>query len=197
MRERCRDASRSHTDAVVIHCSSFGLGRGADLARGELAVLEQHQRRDRHDAVLRRRRRVLVDVELDDLDLAAERAGDLLERRRDHAAGAAPFGPEIDHDRLGRLRAPRPRSSRRKPCQRPWSTSFLVRKRANPPRVQEAETYGRRPGGVKAASRGGERASARASSTARRKLHQIRRVGPDQGGADRPVRGRACASTAR
>ena len=30
------------------------LRRGADLARGHLAVLEDHQRRDRHDAVLRR-----------------------------------------------------------------------------------------------------------------------------------------------
>src|SRR5262249_31892337 len=75
------------------------LGCGADLARCELAVLEQHQRRDRHDAVFLRRRRALVDVELDDLDLAVERAGDLLERGRDHAAGAAPLGPEIDHDR--------------------------------------------------------------------------------------------------
>ena len=79
------------------------LRRGADLARGELAVLEQHQRRDRHDAVLRRGARVLVDVELDDLDLVAHRAGDLLERRRDHAARAAPLGPEVDHDRAGRL----------------------------------------------------------------------------------------------
>src|ERR1700751_2931381 len=65
-------------------------GRGADLARGELAVLEQHQGRDRHDAVLLRGRRALVDVELDDLHLAVERTGDLLERGRDHLAGAAP-----------------------------------------------------------------------------------------------------------
>src|SRR5262245_30306951 len=79
------------------------LGRGADLARGELAALEHHQRRDRHDAVLLCGLRALVDVELDDLDLAAERAGDLLERRGDHAARPAPLGPEIDHDRLGRL----------------------------------------------------------------------------------------------
>src|SRR5882672_6458604 len=79
------------------------LGRGADLARGKLAVLEQHQGRNRHDAVFLRRLRALVDIELEDLDLAAERAGDLLERRRDHFAGPAPLGPEIDHDRLGRL----------------------------------------------------------------------------------------------
>src|SRR5688500_14394579 len=54
------------------------LGRCADLARGELALLEQHQGRDRLDAVFRGRRRVLVDVELDDLDLAGHRAGNFL-----------------------------------------------------------------------------------------------------------------------
>ena len=79
------------------------LRRGADLARGELAVLEQHQRRDRHDAVLRGGLRVLVDVELHDLDLAVHRAGDLFQRGRDHAARAAPLGPEVDHHRLGAL----------------------------------------------------------------------------------------------
>src|SRR3979490_1056378 len=63
------------------------LGRGADLARGKLAVLEQHQGRNRHDAVFLRGLRALVDVELHDLDLGAERPGDLFQRRPDHAAG--------------------------------------------------------------------------------------------------------------
>src|SRR5246127_2728415 len=76
----------------------LGLRRGADLARGHLAALEDHQGRDRHHAILRRRLRALVDVELHDLDLLAHRAGDLIERGSDHAAGAAPFGPEVDHD---------------------------------------------------------------------------------------------------
>src|SRR5580658_295568 len=40
------------------------LRRGADLARGELAVLEQHQGRDRHDAVFGGRARILVNIEL-------------------------------------------------------------------------------------------------------------------------------------
>src|SRR5258708_10707439 len=71
------------------------LGGGADLARRHLAVLEQHQGRDRHDAVFGRGLRVLVHIELDDLDLAVERTvGDLLERRRDPPARAAPFGPK-------------------------------------------------------------------------------------------------------
>ena len=46
---------------------------------------------------------ILVDVELDDLHLFAERTGDLLERGRDHPARAAPLRPEIHHDRAGRL----------------------------------------------------------------------------------------------
>src|ERR1700677_3830069 len=79
------------------------LRRGADLARGHLAALEDHQGRDRHHAVFRGRLRALVDVQLHDLDLVAHRAGNLVECGRDHAAGAAPFGPEIDHDRTGRL----------------------------------------------------------------------------------------------
>src|SRR5882672_4620115 len=79
------------------------LRRGADLARGHLAALEDHQGRDRHHAVFRRRLRALIDVQLDDLDLVAQRAGNFVQRRRDHAAGAAPLGPEIDHDRASRL----------------------------------------------------------------------------------------------
>src|SRR5215211_367878 len=79
------------------------LGRGADLTGCKFPVLEQHQGRDGHDAVLRRGRGVLVYVELYDLDLAVHRAGDLLERRRNHPARAAPFGPEVDHDRFGGL----------------------------------------------------------------------------------------------
>src|ERR1700735_4849376 len=76
---------------------------GADLTRGHLAALEDHQRRDRHHAVFRGRLRALVDVQLDDLDLVAHRAGNLIERGCDRAAGAAPFGPEINYDRAGRL----------------------------------------------------------------------------------------------
>src|SRR5262245_10213248 len=79
------------------------LRRGADLARGQLAALEDHQRRDRLNAVLGGGVRVLVDVELDDLHLAIERSRDLLEGGGDHPAGAAPFGPEVHHDRAGRL----------------------------------------------------------------------------------------------
>ena len=94
-----RDRSHRGVDPLL----QLLLRRGADLTRRQLAVLEDHQRRDRHDAVLRRRAGVLVDVQLHDLDLVAHGARDLFESRRDHAAGAAPLGPEVDHDRAGRL----------------------------------------------------------------------------------------------
>src|SRR5262249_9804856 len=77
--------------------------RGADLTGGHFAALEDHQGRDRHHAVFRGRLRALIDVKLYDLDLVAHRTSDLVERRSDHAAGAAPFGPEVDHDWAVRL----------------------------------------------------------------------------------------------
>src|SRR5579859_735957 len=65
-----------------------------------LAVLEDDHGRDRHDPELHRRRRVLVDVHLHDLDLVSHLPIDLLDDRRDHAARAAPRRPEVDQHRL-------------------------------------------------------------------------------------------------
>src|SRR5437667_3334171 len=96
-------AARNRSDRSGDPLLQLLLRRRADLARGHLAALEDHQGRDRHHAVFRGRLRALVDVELHDLDLVAHRAGNLVKRGPDHAAGAAPFGPEIDHDRAGRL----------------------------------------------------------------------------------------------
>src|SRR5690606_7253143 len=45
---------------------------------------------------------VLVDVELDDLELAGLLLGDLLEDRGDRLARSAPLSPEVDQDGLGR-----------------------------------------------------------------------------------------------
>src|SRR5687767_881176 len=72
-----------------------GLRLGADDRLGDLAVLVDVQRRDGHHAVLGGRGRVLVDVQLDDLDLVAVLGGDGLQRRCDLAAWAAPGGPEV------------------------------------------------------------------------------------------------------
>src|SRR5262249_58585303 len=71
------------------------LRQRAGLGGGELAVLENHQRRNRAYIVARRRAVILVDVELDDLDLAVEFLRDLLEDRSDLPAGAAPLRPEV------------------------------------------------------------------------------------------------------
>src|SRR5262245_52742534 len=45
-------------------------------------------------------RRVLIDVHLDQLDLALGGAHRLLQHRRELPARAAPLGPEVDQDRL-------------------------------------------------------------------------------------------------
>src|SRR5918995_4629627 len=67
------------------------LGLGADDLLDHLATGEHIERRYRRDAVRRRRLRVLVDVELDDVEIVL-RGRDLLEHRGDHAARPAPFG---------------------------------------------------------------------------------------------------------
>src|SRR5206468_2714707 len=69
---------------------------------GRLAVLEQDHRRDRDDLELRGGLLVLVHVELRDAEVVAL-AGDLLEHRGDHAARAAPRGPEVHEDGVGGL----------------------------------------------------------------------------------------------
>src|SRR5207237_7983317 len=77
------------------------LGHEADDALDSLAVREQDHRRDARDAEVHRRVLVLVDVELDDPQLAGLLSGDLLQNGSDHAARAAPLRPEVDeHGRL-------------------------------------------------------------------------------------------------
>src|SRR5512135_598226 len=65
-----RPLARFVSDGRGDPARQFALRRGADLLRGGLAVLEQDQRRNRADAELAGDGRILVDVELHDLDLA-------------------------------------------------------------------------------------------------------------------------------
>src|SRR3954465_11073803 len=65
-----------------------------------LAALEEEQRRDPTDAELERGVGVLIDVELPHDDLAVVIAGELVDRRREPLAGAAPLRPEIHQHRL-------------------------------------------------------------------------------------------------
>src|SRR5579864_386741 len=73
----------------------------ADDALDHLAVLEQNHRRNARDAKLHRRLLVLVDIQLDDLELARLLSSNLLEDWGDHTTRTAPFRPEVDQD--GRL----------------------------------------------------------------------------------------------
>src|SRR5437867_12640003 len=68
----------------------------ADHLLDDLASLEQEQRRNAADAELEGRVRVLVHVQLADDDPAVVIARQLLHRRRQAAAGTAPFRPEIN-----------------------------------------------------------------------------------------------------
>jgi len=63
-----------------------------------LAVLEEEEGGDGLDAVLGGEGAFLVDVDLQDLELAAELGGDVVEEGGDGLAGAAPLGPEVDED---------------------------------------------------------------------------------------------------
>src|ERR1051326_1535085 len=74
------------------------LGHEADDALDHRAILEQDHRRDAGNAELHRRLLVLVDVQLDDLELASLLGSNLLEHGRDHATRTAPLCPEVDQD---------------------------------------------------------------------------------------------------
>ena len=69
-------------------------------AVGGLAVDEGDHRRNRLDAHLARQGRVLVDVHLDELDLALRGADRFFEHRAELLARPAPRRPEIDQHRL-------------------------------------------------------------------------------------------------
>src|SRR5262245_58842086 len=89
-------------DIAVKKRGQLGLGEGADAGRLDVAVLEQHQRRDAADAELGRHLLVLVDVDLGDLQPPAILLGEVVEDRRDRLARPAPLGPVVDqHRRVG------------------------------------------------------------------------------------------------
>ena len=79
---------------------ALGMRTGDGCCR--LPVAEEDHRRDRHHAVAHGEVLFLVDVELDDLQLARALFRDPLEHGRHGVARPAPLGPEVDED--GRLR---------------------------------------------------------------------------------------------
>src|SRR4051794_26680046 len=97
-------AARSPPEVLRQELGEVGLEGGlrlrADDGLDDLSAAVHLHRRDRGDAVLHRRLRVVVDVQLDDRDLLRVLGRDRVENRSDRATGAAPFRPEVDHDRL-------------------------------------------------------------------------------------------------
>src|SRR5687768_9214612 len=75
--------NRRSGELLVDESGELGLAHRADLGRGQLAVLEQHQRGDAADAELGGDVAVLVHVHLGDLQLAFVGVGDLVEDGRD------------------------------------------------------------------------------------------------------------------
>ena len=72
---------------------------GPHVLRHFLPILEEQQRRNAHDAVLRCQFTQLVDVESCYGQSTVVFIGDLLQHRLNHFTGCAPFGPEVDDDR--------------------------------------------------------------------------------------------------
>ena len=77
----------------------FRFGVDADQAINFLATVEDQDGRDGRDPQAARGILVLVGVHLADLDLALEFARELLDRRCEHPARAAPWSPEVNHHR--------------------------------------------------------------------------------------------------
>src|SRR5882672_8100736 len=74
------------SDVAVKEGRELRLGQRADPGRLDVAVLEQHQRRDSPDAELRRHVLVLVDVDFGDLEAPFVLLGDLFEDGGDRFA---------------------------------------------------------------------------------------------------------------
>src|SRR5690606_12277908 len=92
---RCGRSTSTRSQVRLDDLQQRALRLGADDLLDDLAVLVEQQRRQAHHAVLVRRLGVGAVVQLRDLDLAGLLLGDLVEHGRDHAARAAPVGPEV------------------------------------------------------------------------------------------------------
>ena len=87
-------------DQLLDEGLDLALGQRAHEAVDRLALLEGDDGGDRLDAELAGDLRMLVDVHLDQLDLALGALDHLLDHRGQLLAGAAPGRPEIDQHRL-------------------------------------------------------------------------------------------------
>ncbi len=95
-RGKCARGNRELPGAPRVACCKliYGvLGPLPDHSPDDLAAREDGQGRDEHDPVFLRRRRILIDVELDHVHLAGVLLGDHLGHRADLAARARTPGP--------------------------------------------------------------------------------------------------------
>ena len=88
---------------LVDECRQLCFAHGADLGGSQLAILEDHERRDAANTEFGRNFPVFVDIHLGDLQFALVGAGHFIENGRNHLAGAAPFGPVVDQYRCARF----------------------------------------------------------------------------------------------
>src|SRR5690606_23068357 len=93
---RCSVIFLGRLKRFVQESGELGLGHGADLGCGSLAVFEEHQSRDTADAELGGRVGIFVDVELRNDNTALVLVSSLIEDGRDHFARATPLGPVIN-----------------------------------------------------------------------------------------------------
>ena len=100
--KRVRDLRRAAALAADLldELGDLAFGDSAHEAVDRLAVLEGDDRRNGLDAELAGDRGMIVDVHLDQLDLAAGGVDRLFELRRQLLAGPAPRRPEVDQHRL-------------------------------------------------------------------------------------------------
>ena len=97
-----RKSALPRSEKFLQQCQNFFLRHCADGLIRDLAVLHHDERRDRDNAELLRKLRLLVHVDLAYLDVAAL-VRNLVHDGRHHAARAAPGCPEVQQDRLIRL----------------------------------------------------------------------------------------------
>src|SRR6266850_6784301 len=100
-RRRGHAVRQLDSDVTIDEGVQLRFGQRASHAADEEGSALQDQGWNRLDLMQRGHPRVLVDVELDDLELPPPLLRRLIEHRRHRAAGAAPRCPEVDQDRDG------------------------------------------------------------------------------------------------
>jgi putative aminopeptidase FrvX len=95
----CVGMDLAGNEYAVSICAKDSGGPYSYALVGKLAILKYQESRDAHDAVLLSKLHLLIYIDLADLDVCVLFC-DLVNNRREHLAGAAPYCPEIYQNRL-------------------------------------------------------------------------------------------------